>query len=742
LTRQSPLFTRDVPTDEYSEVLLALTVNSIDPKLLDAVIAGLATSPLGTRLVEILDARDDLPAGSAARMIGARPDLRLRWTAVLRAKLFPSADGCHRFVKTICAMAYAPESIDRDYVQLPRFAALAGEADDEFLAELLAPLLAASQTLASESEAVLRLLVQARAEAGSAGSTFQRLATARLAKAQLAHATATLNSASAAAIKLLDSGGSVGRPTQLWLGAIIEATRCGARLDDAVGYVEWVTQRLAETTDSGTTPAASHPFALRFPEVARRWSQIQAAALTSRSSGPLRDRWSEALINSATTATQARYELHQRPLVAAYALAQQHVESLYAASADRADAIECWVSNADGRALMRFLADTFTGMTANNPLHRFSDELILSFLHGIAKNRRDRVPGDLQKLGVFAAVKAARSKLHLFERSEPLRLGIVIPMRDEEKRVAPWSELNPGGQDAARIKISQIQWLMAEVHDAKVDLVFVDESDDPAATVSIAATVARIQRGGEISDPERLTVTVMAADPSLLGQGEELLLGAAKGWAVKTGLRHLQELGCHEAAFVDLDLTYSLEHIGLLLAHTEGGSGGVAMASRRQEGSYGYYPPSGPNHAARLYQAAVAEVLDIAEVDDPQAGFKAFPGRLLSTLTERSADNGLTFDTELLVLAKSTGMVLHSVPMCTFHRYGPDGSRTPRDYGHMLERVRTQADIHGVAPGRRGGSVLQEISAQGGFDAAAAKRQGLSKGMLAIRPAPKADPER
>src|SRR4051812_15077917 len=102
----------------------------------------------------------------------------------------------------------------------------------------------------------------------------------------------------------------------------------------------------------------------------------------------------------------------------------EHVRELGRSRADGVTALDCWGRADTGRRLIHAVADELVGVDAHNPIDRFGDELIISFLNGLTKNRKDRDVQNLHVTGVLAAMKAARSKRLIMKRSAPAVIGV------------------------------------------------------------------------------------------------------------------------------------------------------------------------------------------------------------------------------------------------------------------------------------------------------------------------------
>ena len=187
--------------------------------------------------------------------------------------------------------------------------------------------------------------------------------------------------------------------------------------------------------------------------------------------------------------------------------------------------------------------------------------------------------------------------------------------------------------------------------------------------------------------------------------------------------------------YTDLDLTYPLDQLGLLLAALGQPSAGAAIGARRLPDSHGYYPPAGPNPAAMLYQQAVRELLGLG-VTDPQAGFKAFTASALHDALPRVADHGLSFDTDLLAAVTAAGRTVTETGVAALHRYTDGHAGTPRNYDVMLRAVYEQAVRHGHDPAERDTPAWDKIRAEGLTAAARSRPVGVTISAAPSGPGP------
>ncbi|WP_433531508.1 hypothetical protein ACQPYA_05245 [Micromonospora sp. CA-263727] len=705
----SPLLTRPAPVTQHRALALTLARHSTNPAALHSLLT-IGDPETANALAQILDTRATLPLDVLTALVAHHHELQAS-TSRLRALLFPTTDGCHRFARTIAALEHRPDTIDAAFIATDRFRRHAAAVNPETLVQTLAAMLA-SDRLTPDRLPTVEALLNARHR--QRPDPFADLAAPLVTRTRHAMLVAPLTELRAA---ILDH----------YAAQHDGLTRAGeAFLTRAEATVH---------TASDLTAAAAAIDALRHQTSLRagHTSTSAVTAVPDPGNPAGAQAWEEAWAANATTNDGAEYEPHQRVLVTAYQLLAQHARTHPGTPTD------CWATNPAGRQLLHAVADRLTGYRGLRPLDHFTDDtLLLAFARGLAKLHRHRTPDDLHITGFMAAVKAARSKSHLIDTTKPIHVGIVIPLRDETRRLTPPSPDNPHGQDAARAKLAQLAWLINTTPEARVGILFVDESptgdsalhlrrilaNHPATPGLVTHTAVYPYRADATSDDN-------AAQPT---SGPDY---TAKGGAVLWGLARLLDAGYPTLAYTDADLTFSLDQLGLLLhALTAAPDTGAVIGSRRTPDAHGYYPPTGPTPTSQLYQQAIAELLDLDHVNDPQAGFKAFPADLLRDIIPATRDRHLSFDTELLALTHLAGRAITETGICALHQWTNRHVGTPRDYDAMLTHVRQQAHRHRFTPARRPTPTLDLIADAGGLARAARRQAGIP---VTIRPLRRAD---
>ncbi|MFI6883789.1 hypothetical protein [Streptosporangium canum] len=157
-TAASPLFTRPLPWQEYTDLAVDLAKGAEAATV--RILLTITCQPAADRIAAILDERTDLPPDALALLVAARPTLRAATTR-LKNHLFPDTHGCHRFTRAVAALAHHPDGLDAAFLAGERFAAAAAAADPAAVLGILRQALAAPR-LDPRREHAVRALSAAR----------------------------------------------------------------------------------------------------------------------------------------------------------------------------------------------------------------------------------------------------------------------------------------------------------------------------------------------------------------------------------------------------------------------------------------------------------------------------------------------------------------------------------------------------------------------------------------------------
>ena len=229
---------------------------------------------------------------------------------------------------------------------------------------------------------------------------------------------------------------------------------------------------------------------------------------------------------------------------------------------------------------------------------------------------------------------------------------------------------------------------------------------------SVRALHAHVR--ARIPFPTRLTIVDNASDDGTRLIGMRL---AAELEGVR--FMHLDEKGRGRAlrsawmssdarvlAYVDVDLSTSLESLGALIAPLLSGSTDITIGSRLVPGAR-VRRSAERELISRAYNLLLRSILH-TRFRDAQCGFKAIRAQVAHYLLPAVRDQGWFFDTELLVVAQRDGFRIHEVPV--------DWVEDPDSRVNIPRTVVT--DLRGVLRMRR-----QSQFARGGLRARAIQPQ-------------------
>jgi glycosyltransferase involved in cell wall biosynthesis len=114
-------------------------------------------------------------------------------------------------------------------------------------------------------------------------------------------------------------------------------------------------------------------------------------------------------------------------------------------------------------------------------------------------------------------------------------------------------------------------------------------------------------------------------------------------------------------AYMDVDLSTSLDSLGTLIAPLLSGSSDITIGSRRVPGAR-VSRSAERAVISRAYNLLLRSVLH-TRFRDAQCGFKAIRAEVARHLLPAVRDQGWFFDTELLVVAQRDGFRIHEVPV-------------------------------------------------------------------------------
>ncbi len=264
-----------------------------------------------------------------------------------------------------------------------------------------------------------------------------------------------------------------------------------------------------------------------------------------------------------------------------------------------------------------------------------------------------RIEGELAdtsvpaSVGMLLAVKLARSRKLLLERSDPVFVSVVFAVYRETERILR-PDQHVFGEDFVNRKVAQLEWLLAGVPDAEFELVVVDDGCPDRS----GAVVERVVAEGGLEERVRVLFLADAIErghPAVDGlrsvdesrKGGSIQLGMWEAAAADRGPGHV-------VIFTDADLSTHLGQTGLLIEAVRRG-GPVAIGSRRHPRSV-VRKRGARNERGKLFIYLWKALLEpLGGIVDTQCGFKAFDARVVHPLVRGMQERRFAFDIELLL---------------------------------------------------------------------------------------------
>jgi glycosyltransferase involved in cell wall biosynthesis len=136
------------------------------------------------------------------------------------------------------------------------------------------------------------------------------------------------------------------------------------------------------------------------------------------------------------------------------------------------------------------------------------------------------------------------------------------------------------------------------------------------------------------------------------------IVGPGRGRALKIAWG---ESGAQVVSYMDIDLSTDIKDIGFLIGSLLVGGADIAIGSRLLSESQ-VDRSLKREFISRTYNMMLHSYLN-ASFHDAQCGFKAVTAEAAHALLPLVCDDGLFFDTELLLLAQSAGMLIYEIPV-------------------------------------------------------------------------------
>lgn len=314
-----------------------------------------------------------------------------------------------------------------------------------------------------------------------------------------------------------------------------------------------------------------------------------------------------------------------------------------------------------------------------------TDPVALATTRGLAGELLDADPDvdQLRAVGrdpsvgidVRVATKLAESRLAVDRLGDaPVALQVQFAMWGEHNRLRPRSVDNPVGEDSLRVKLDQLDWLLA---DSEVDwrLVAVDDGspDDDWAT---AADMADQHELGDRVGVLRLDQAIPTDTGPLAGL--DRVDDSRKGGAMVLGAQRGLDDGMDAVVLTDADNSVDLGQLGLLVGPFMAGHP-VVVGDRKHSDAVLRKAEArwGPGILVlRHMQRMVGRALFARGLRDTQAAFKLFSREALVDVLAAPSTFGFSFDPDWLYGALGGGHDIATTPFAFVDSFAESASLT------------------------------------------------------------------
>jgi hypothetical protein len=278
-------------------------------------------------------------------------------------------------------------------------------------------------------------------------------------------------------------------------------------------------------------------------------------------------------------------------------------------------------------------------------------------------------------IDVRAATKLAESRLAVDALpDEPRRVQVQFAMWGERNRLRPRGVDNPVGEDALRVKLDQLDWLLGD-STVQWRLVAVDDGS-PDADWATAGDMAERHELGDRVRVLRLDEAIPTDAGPLAGLHD--VDDSRKGGAMVLGAQDALDDGWDAVVLTDADNSVDLGQLGLLLGPWASGSEVVIgdrkhpdAVLRKAEARWG---PGIP--VLRHMQRMVGRALFSRGLRDTQAAFKLFDRDALADILAAPSTYGFSFDPDWLYGALGGGHEIATTPFAFVDSFAESASLT------------------------------------------------------------------
>jgi hypothetical protein len=317
------------------------------------------------------------------------------------------------------------------------------------------------------------------------------------------------------------------------------------------------------------------------------------------------------------------------------------------------------LTNADDHRRVRRLADHL--------LDRLMDDSAESDEQLQALAADDGAPLDARVAGMLALSKIA------VRRARPSgTIAVIFAMWGEHHRLQPRTRDNPTGEDALRVKLDQLDWLLAD-SDVTWQLLPVDDGC-PHGSAAIAAGMAEQHPLGDRVTVLSLPLALPAAAGPLAGLASAD--DSRKGGALVLGALHALAHDADAVVFTDADNSVDLAQLGLLLEPWTDGAP-VVLGDRKSGGAVLVKQEDrwGPGIVVlRHLQRMVGRTIFSRGILDTQAAFKLYDRAATETILGGASVYDFSVDTDWILGAIDAGCDIRRVPFAFIDSFAESAS--------------------------------------------------------------------
>lgn len=305
-------------------------------------------------------------------------------------------------------------------------------------------------------------------------------------------------------------------------------------------------------------------------------------------------------------------------------------------------------------------------------VRKIADEYITS---GLSISKIDQIINDKElEFSKRLAGFLAKSKIDVMATNSSVKVGFIIAMWGESRRLRPKSSNNPTGEDSIRTKLDQLDWLFSET---KFDWsIFLVDDGDPENSAQVAEKMVESHRLKNKVNVSSLKDYIPADSWPLKGLSS--VNDSHKGGAMLLGASQALAANCEAIVLSDCDNSVDLAQSGLLLKPFCDGSD-VVLGDRKKESSLLVKQEArwGPGIVVlRHMQRMVGFELFSRGINDTQAAFKLYQKNAFEYIFHTPSTYGFSFDSDWLYASIEGHLTFESVPFTFIDSFEESASIT------------------------------------------------------------------